>query len=162
MMRAVGLAADFPVMLLDVNNNYGDSVDKAIFFHCGPVPQSLMAEKTHIEEHLMFKKTYGEGSGVGLSVGKIALGKVTVASLRTENGQIHSFVTEGEVVDEPIEKAFFGCGMVFKKDDGDANKMMLYMGENGYRHHVAITKGEWKEAIYEAFSKYLGLNIDII
>ncbi len=162
MMRAVGLAADYPVMLLDVNNNYGDSIDKAIFFHCGPVPQSLMAEKTHIEEHLMFKKTYGEGSGVGLSVGKIATNKITVASLKTENGEIHSFVTEGEIVDEPIDKAFFGCGMVFKKDDGNANKMMLYMGENGYRHHVAITKGEWKDAIYEAFKKYLEINIDII
>ncbi|MBR2323134.1 MAG: hypothetical protein IKA54_06040 [Clostridia bacterium] len=162
MMRAVGLAADYPVMLLDVNNNYGDAVDKAIFFHCGPVPKSLMDGKTHIEEHLMFKKTYGEGSGVGLSVGKIATNKVTVASLKTENGEIHSFVTEGEIVDEPIEKAFFGCGMVFKKDDGDANKMMIYMGENGYRHHVAITKGEWKDAIHEAFTKYLGLNIDVI
>ena len=162
MMRAVGLAADFPVMLLDVNNNYGDAIDKAIFFHCGPVPKSLMAEQGHVEEHLMFKKTYGEGSGVGLSVGKIATNKITVASLKTENGEIHSFITEGEITNDPIEKAFFGCGMVFKKDDGDANKMMLYMGENGYRHHVAITKGEWKKSVYEAFKKYLEINIDII
>lgn len=162
MMRAVGLAADFPVMLFDVNNNYGDREDCVIFFHCGPAPCSLMAEKGHVEEHLMFKKTYGEGSGVGLSVGKIATGKVTVASLKTENGKIHSFVTEGEIIDEPIEEAFFGCGMVFKKDDNDANKMLLYMGAEGYRHHVAITKGEWKDAIYEAFNNYLDINIDKI
>ena len=162
MMRAVGLAADFPVMLFDVNNNYGDTEDCVIFFHCGPAPCSLMAEKGHVEEHLMFKKTYGEGSGVGLSVGKIATGKVTVASLKTENGKIHSFVTEGEIIDEPIEEAFFGCGMVFKKDDNDANKMLLYMGAEGYRHHVAITKGEWKDAIYEAFNNYLDINIDKI
>lgn len=162
MMRATGLAADFPVMLFDVNNNYGDRTDCAIFFHCGPAPASLMAEKGTIQEHLMFKKTYGEGSGVGISVGKIALGEVTVASLKTENGQIHSFVTEGELVDEPIEESFFGCGMVFKKDDNDINKMLTYMAKNGYRHHVAITKGCWKNAIHEAFDNYLGINVDKI
>lgn len=161
-MRAVGLAADYPVMLLDVNNNYGESTESAIMFHCGPVPEALMAEKGHIEEHLMFKKTYGEGSGVGLNVGKIATGDVTVASLKTEDGQIHSFVTEGEIVDEPVEKEFFGVKAVFRKNDRDINKMLNYMGANGYRHHVAITKGKWQEAVNEAFTNYLGINIDVI
>ena len=161
-MRAVGLCADYPVMLLDVNNNYGESTDRAIFFHCGPVPVSLMAEKGHVEEHLMFKKTYGEGSGVGLSVGELYKGAVTVASLKTENGEICSFVTEGESTGEPVEKEFFGCNMVFKKDDNDANKMAVYMANNGYRHHVAITKGNWANAIKEAFNKYLDIKIDRI
>ena len=38
MMGALYLAADHLVMLLDVNNNYGDSDDACIFFHCGPAP----------------------------------------------------------------------------------------------------------------------------
>jgi hypothetical protein len=87
---------------------------------------------------------------------------VTVASLKTEDGEICSFITEGEATADPVEKEFFGCSMVFRKDDNDANKMAVYMADNGYRHHVAITKGKWAKAVNEAFSKYLGIKIDRI
>ncbi len=161
MMRAVNLAADFPVMLLDVNNNYGDDDDKAIFFHCGPAPEALLEGKGHIEEHLMFKKTYGEGSGVGLNVGKIAAGDVTLGSMKTENGKVWAFAAEGTIVDEPLDEEFFGCGAVFKKKGGTANAMLNYMSTEGYRHHVAITRGHWSKAVKDAFY-YLELDLDII
>lgn len=160
MMRALYLAADHPVMLLDVNNNYGDSDDACIFFHCGPAPQSMMAERGHIEEHLMFRKSYGEGSGVGINKGKLMSGNVTIGSLKTENGALCSFVSEGTLTDEPVGDGFFGCGTVFRKPDVQA--MLRYMCENGYRHHVAIVKGSWGKAVEEAFAKYLGYQIDAI
>lgn len=160
MMRAEGLAADCPVMLLDVNNNYGDAEDKIVFFHCGPAPASLMKGKGKIEEHLMFRKTYGEGSGVGINKGKLMTGAVTVGSFKTENGNLCAFVTEGKLTDDPLQDEFFGCGTVFKKMNAGA--MLDYMAKNGYRHHVCITKGDWAESIIEAFDKYLGFKIDLI
>lgn len=160
MMRAVGLAADYPVMLLDVNNNYGDCADKAVFFHCGPVPASLLQDKGTIEEHLMFRKTYGEGNGVGINKAQIITGPVTVGSFKTENGQLCAFVTEGTLTDDPLPEAFFGCGTVFQKDDCAA--MLKYMAQNGYRHHVAITRGNVAEAVEEAFRNYLEYRIDRI
>ena len=162
MMRALYFAADCPVMLFDVNNNYGSDSDRVVLFHCGPAPKSLMAEKGHIEEHLMFKKSYGEGSGVGINVGEILRGKVTVGSLKTENGGLYSFACEGVIVDEPLEKEFFGCGMVFRKNGSSLRDMLNYMGRNGYRHHVAITRGHWAESIREAFENYLGISIDTL
>lgn len=160
MMRAEGLAANYPVMLLDVNNNYGDDKDKMIFFHCGPAPLSMMKGKGKIEEHLMFKKSYGEGSGVGINKGEFIVDKVTVGSFKTENGKLCSFITEGELTDDAIQKEFFGCGTVFKKKNlGD---MLNYMATNGYRHHVCITRGNWAESVREAFDKYLGYQIDLI
>lgn len=162
MMRALNLAADFPVMLFDVNNNFGEDERKVIFFHCGPAPVSLMEGKGRIEEHLMFKKTYGEGSGVGINVGKIARNEVTIGSFKTEAGKLWSFVTEGEITDDTLEEAFFGCGMVFAKREGTAREMLNYMGTEGYRHHVAITKGFWAESVREAFQKYLEINIDVL
>ena len=159
MMRALHLAADFPVMLFDVNNNFGKDPGKVIFFHCGPAPASLMAGRGHIEEHLMFRKSYGEGSGVGINVGKIAPNEVTIGSFKTECGELWSFVTEGEITDDPIEKAFFGCGMVFRKREGTARDMLNYMAGEGYRHHVAITKGNWAQSVKEAFEKYLAIHI---
>lgn len=160
MMRAVGLAADYPVMLLDVNNNYGDDPNRVIFFHCGPAPASLMQGKGEINEHLMFKKSYGEGSGVGINTGKYIVDDVTVGSFKTENGELCAFVTDGELTDDAIPQEFFGCGTVFKKEN--ANGMLQYMATNGYRHHVAITKGHYAEAVNEAFKNYLGYNIDLI
>ena len=160
MMRALYLAADCPVMLLDVNNNYGDAEDKCIFFHCGPVPQTLMAERGHIEEHLMFKKSYGEGSGVGINKGKLITGDVTIGSFKTENGEMCSFVAEGALTDDYVGDGFFGCGTVFQKDDVEG--MLKYMCEQGYRHHVAITKGNWAISVKEAFEKYLHYQIDVL
>jgi len=160
MMRALYLAADCPVMLLDVNNNFGDSSDRCILFHCGPVPQALMQERGHIEEHLMFRKSFGEGSGVGINKGKIITGDVTVGSFKTEDGALCSFVTEGELTDDSVGEGFFGCGTVFK--NGNIEAMLHYMCENGYRHHVAITKGRWAPAVREAFTKYLHYQIDVL
>ena len=160
MMRAVGLAANHPVMLLDVNNNYNDSDDKVIFFHCGPAPISMMRGKGKIEEHLMFKKSYGAGSGVGINKGKFIVGDVTVGSFKTENGKLCAFACDGKLTDDELPEEFFGCGTVFEKQG--AGDMLNYMARNGYRHHVAITKGNYSSALEEAFVNYLGYNIDLI
>lgn len=160
MMRAIGLAADWPVMLLDVNNNYLDAKDKVIFFHCGPAPISMMQGKGKIEEHLMFRKSYGEGSGVGINKGKFIVGDVTVGSFKTEGGELCAFIAEGELTDDKLPDCFFGCGTVFKKDG--ANDMLKYMASEGFRHHIAITKGNFAPAVTEAFTKYLGYKINVL
>ena len=85
---------------------------------------------------------------------------LTVGSFKTEDGRLGGFVTEGEVTGDQIEKAFFGTGFVFRKDDGDCQKMLNYMSRNGYRHHVAFVRGNWSAAIVEAFSNYLGFEIE--
>lgn len=160
MMRALASASGAPVMLFDVNNNYGGDKMKAVLFHCGPAPASMMKGKGHIEEHLMFRKTLGAEKGVGLNVGKIAATETTLGSMKTENGKICSFVTEGKLTEDEIEKAFFGCGVVFEKREGTAEALLNYMSAEGYRHHVAIAKGNWGGAVKEAFGTYLGYEIE--
>ena len=54
------------------------------------------------------------------------------------------------------------CGMVFRKNGSSLRDMLNYMGRNGYRHHVAITRGHWAESIREAFENYLGISIDTL
>lgn len=157
MMRALSLAANEPVMLLDYNNNYGDSEDKAIMFHCGPVAPSLCEGKGKVVEHLMFKKSFGEGSGVGVNKTQIKSGNITFGSIKTENGKVCGFVTEGSFTDDPIEEAFFGSGKVVCKKNID--NVSNYMAKNGYKHHIAISFGNLAEVITEAFSNYLGYEI---
>jgi hypothetical protein len=40
------------------------------------------------------------------------------------------------------------------------NAMLNYMAKNGYRHHVAFVRGNWAAAVVEAFSNYLGFDIE--
>ncbi len=160
MMRALSLASDGPCMLLDFNNNYGEDETKAIMFHCGPIPPSMLEGKGKIVEHLMFKKTFGEGTGVGVNKGRIKPGDITFGSIKTENGKICGFVTEGKFTDDPIEDAFFGSGKVV--ENKNLANISNYMSENGYKHHVSITYGNCSDIINEAFSKYLGYHIDIM
>ena len=108
----------------------------------------------------MFKKTYGDGSGVGINKGECISCEVTVGSLKTEDGDICTFVTEGKLTDDKLPGEFFGFGTVFEKEN--AKSMFNYMASNGYRHHVAVAKGKYASAVEEVFSKYLGYKIDRI
>lgn len=160
-MRALQLASGSPTMLLDANNNYGSDGQKCILFHCGPAPRSMMRGRAEIQEHLMFRKSYGAGSGVGINVGDLYEGEVTVGGLKTENGQLCAFVAEGRLEDGDIENAFFGCKTVFKPENGTANDLLNFMADNGYRHHMAVAKGHCARAVKEALAGYLGYDVTV-
>jgi len=61
MMRALGLAAGEgePVAVFDVNNNYGNAKDKAIFFHCSAVPKGMLVRKGLMDDHPILAKSMG-------------------------------------------------------------------------------------------------------
>lgn len=164
MMKAVGLAAGEgeSVAVFDVNNNYGSAKDKAVFFHCSAVPKGMLIGKGLIEDHPILAKAMGPDTSVGVHNGKMKAGPVTVASLRSENGELKGFVTEGEITTLDPGKGFFGTGFVFRKDDGDMNGLFNYMAENGYRHHVAFAYGKNSSVVREALCKYLGYKIDLV
>lgn len=159
MMRALALAADAPTTLLDFNNNYGDVPDKAIMFHCGPLPITMMEGKGETVEHLMFKKTFGDGSGVGVNKAKIRSGNITFGSLKTEDGKLEAFVSDGKFTNDTFDADFFGSGKVVEK--GGINDICTYIAENGYKHHLCVVLDDCKESIKEAFTKYLGIEIKV-
>ncbi len=159
MMSVLTLASGNAPALLDFNNNYNSTDDKAIMFHCGPVPISMLEGKGVTEEHLMFKKSYGAGTGVGINKGKIKSGKITFGSLKAENGKVYAFVSDGEFTDDKFDEAFFGTGKVIKKEG--LNDIANYMSENGYKHHLCIVHGDCKEAVAEALSKYRNIEVKV-
>lgn len=156
-MRALQAAAQMPATVLDWNNNYGDEMDKCILFHCGPVPQTLMTGKGHIEEHKMFVKSIGPDCSWGCNIGRIAAAPMTYASSKTEDGQLKFYVGEGRFTADPVEEAFFGCAGVVEIDR--LQDKLLQIGKNGYRHHVGVTFTHVEKAVREAFTTYLGYDI---
>jgi L-fucose isomerase-like protein len=153
-MIGMQLAAQSGTACLDWNNNYGDDPNKCILFHCGPLPMDLMEGPGHVEQHKMLSKSYGQGCSWGLNVGKIKTGIVTYCGFRTENGEVQFYVGTGKVVDAPVPKEFFGTYAVLETED--LQKKLQAISAAGFRHHVAITRGDVAEAVAEAFTKYLG------
>ena len=154
-MLALAMASYTGVGCLDVNNNYGTDPDKCILFHCGPLPSDLLAGgKGHMEEHKMFVKTQGLNCSWGVNTGRIKPGTITICGMRTENGEARYFVEKAEVQDIVLDKGFFGAyGVV---EIPSLQKKLRSMSEEGFRHHVAITEGDWCDAVREALSKHLG------
>ena len=64
------------------------------------------------------------------------------------------------LTDDEIEEKFFGCGIVAESEK--TAEVLKYMFENGYRHHVAIAKGNVAGAVKEAMEKYLGYKAELI
>jgi L-fucose isomerase-like protein len=156
-MLALSAASEGPSTCLDWNNNYGADPNKCILFHCGPVPQSLMASKGRIVEHMMFVKSFGAGCGWGCNAGRIAASPMTLASSKTEDGRLVFYLGEGRFTSDPIEEGFFGCGGV--AEIPDLQSKLRGIGKGGFRHHVSVTFGKYATALKEAFSTYLGYEI---
>ncbi|MDD6682325.1 MAG: hypothetical protein PUE61_04030 [Clostridiales bacterium] len=153
MMMALSLAGNGPAGCLDINNNYGDELDKCILFHCGPLPIDLMIGKGEIQEHKMFVKTMGENCSWGVNVGKIRPGRITWGGGRTENGEIQFYVEQGDITDDEIEPEFFGTpGVLYQPG---LQEKLLHLSESGFRHHTLITAGNHGRAVREALGKYL-------
>ena len=153
-MMALHCASGLPVGCLDINNNYGEDENKAVLFHCGPLPIELMVKPGHIEEHLMFTKTQGVNCSWGVNVGHIKPGVITIAGARTENGEVHYFVERAEITDDPIEEGFFGTPGVIHMEN--LQDKLFSMQNEGFRHHAIITSGDHVREVEEALSKYLG------
>ncbi len=151
---ALHCASGMSTACLDINNNYGEEENKAILFHCGPVPADFMVAPGHIEEHKMFTKTQGENCSWGLNVGRIKPGVVTICGGRTENGEVRYFVEKGVMTEDPIEEAFFGTAGVIEMEN--LQDKLWTMQEQGFRHHAIITPGDHVREVEEALSKYLG------
>jgi len=156
-MHALAQASDGPAALLDWNNNYGDDKDKCILFHCGPVPPSMMAGQGTITDHAILENAVGQGCGYGCNVGRIAPDDFTFTSLMTDGGKVKVYLGHGAFVDEPIPADFFGCAGVAHIPR--LQDVLLYVGRNGFRHHVGVTSGWVGEPLREALERYLDFEV---
>ena len=157
MMRALGLASGHVTTCLDWNNNYGDAPDKCILFHCGPVPQTMMAAKGRVADHAILANAVGEGCGYGCNVGRIAPTDMTFGSLMTEDGRLKFYLGEGRFTKDPIPADFFGCAGVAQI--ANLQTALRTIGYLGHRHHTSVTPGHVAAPVAEAFERYLGYEV---
>jgi L-fucose isomerase-like protein len=163
-MYALVLASGKASALVDWNNNYADDPDKGVIFHCSNLPMDVFVNETIAVEDIpvmdyqaIIAGTVGKENTYGTIVGRVRPDPFTYCRVSTDdlNGRILAYVGEGRLTNDPL-KTFGGYGVV---QVPNLQKLLRYICENGFEHHVAINLSQTASAVYEALDKYLGWEV---
>jgi len=151
-MHALALASGTPSALLDWNNNYGEDPDKAVCFHCSNLPKHFFQE-VRMDFQQIIAGTVGKENTFGTCVGRVKSGPMSYARFSTNDrkGTIAGYVGEGEFTNDSLE-TFGGAGVVRIPE---MQKLLRYICENGFEHHVAANFSTVAGMVYEATTRYL-------
>jgi L-fucose isomerase-like protein len=152
-MHALQLASETPSALLDWNNNYGTDPNKAVCFHCSNLPKHFFKDvKMDFQE--IIAGTVGKENTFGTCVGRVKAGAMSFARFSTDdvNGKIRGYSGSGRFTDDPLE-TFGGAGVV---EIPGLQKLLHYICEQGFEHHVAANFSNVAPMVHEAASRYLG------
>lgn len=156
-MYALLLASGQAPGFLDWNNNYADEADKCVCTHCSNFPKSFMGNAIEVSELDILGETLGRENCFGAVKGHVAAGPMTYFRVSTDDrlGTIKAYLGQGQFTDDP-----------FGMDGGIAvckvphlRELLGYMCQNGFEHHVAMTRGHCADVVWEAVSKYLAWDL---
>jgi L-fucose isomerase-like protein len=152
-MHALQVASGTPSSLLDWNNNYGTDPNKAVCFHCANLPKHFF-RSFKMDFQQIIAGTVGKENTYGTVVGLIKPEKMSFARFSTDDtaGNMRGYVGEGRFTDDPLN-TFGGAGVV---EIPKMQKLLHYICENGFEHHVAANLSSVGAAVYEAATRYLG------
>jgi len=151
-MHALQLASETPSALLDWNNNYGNDPNKAVCFHCSNLPKHFFKE-VKMDYQAIIAGTVGKENTFGTCVGKVKSGAMCFARFSTDDasGRIRGYTGSGRFTDDPLE-TFGGAGVV---EIPGLQKLLRYICEKGFEHHVAANFSSVAPAVHEATMRYL-------
>ncbi len=152
-MHALQLASNTPSALLDWNNNYGSDPNKAVCFHCSNLPKHFFHE-VKMDYQAIIAGTVGKENTFGTCVGRVKSGPMSFARFSTDDvsGNVRGYAGSGRFTDDPLE-TFGGAGVV---EIPELQKLLRYICENGFEHHVAANFSSVAPAVHEATTRYLG------
>src|SRR5271167_4188471 len=152
-MYALTLASETPSALLDWNNNYGENPDKAVCFHCSNLPKHFFKE-VRMDYQQIIAGTMGKDNTFGTCVGQVKASPMSFARFSTDdvNGVIRGYVGEGRFTDDALE-TFGGAGVV---EIPHMQKLLRYICENGFEHHVAANLSTVAGIVHEVATRYMG------
>ena len=153
-MYALALASGAPPAILDWNNNYAYEEDLCVCTHCGNYPKSFIGDTPEVGELDVLGESIGREKCFGAVKGKVKPGPMTYFRLSTDDrrGTVKCYLGEGEFTDHP-----------FAMDGGIAvtrvqklRKLLKFVTQNGFEHHVAMVRGHHADVVNEAVTRYLG------
>ncbi len=152
-MHALRLASGTPSALLDWNNNYGDDPDKAVCFHCSNLPKHFFQD-VKMDYQAIIAGTVGRENTYGTCVGRVKPGPMTFARFSTDDGagRISGYVGQGNFTADSLV-TFGGAGVV---EIPGMQKLLRFICERGFEHHVAANLSSVAAIVHEAATKYFG------
>jgi L-fucose isomerase-like protein len=152
-MHALALASETPSALLDWNNNYGDDPNKAVCFHCSNLPKHFFQD-IRMDFQEIIAGTVGKENTFGTVVGRVKPGVMSFARFSTDDtsGVMRGYVGQGEFTSDSLN-TFGGVGVV---KIPELQRLLHYICENGFEHHVAANFSTTASAVHEAAVRYLG------
>jgi L-fucose isomerase-like protein len=160
-MYALAHASGKPSALVDWNNNYGEDPDRGVIFHCSNLPKDIFettGEGAPVMDYQeIIAGTVGKQNTYGTIVGRVKAAPFTYLRVSTDDfaGKVRTYVGEGELTNDPL-KTFGGYGVVKVPN---LQKLLRYICENGFEHHVAINPTRVSAGLSEALGKYLGWDV---
>ena len=155
-MLAAQLAAQSAPALMDWNNNIRDDRDCCISLHCSNFPKSFFAApQIEISCLDVLGSTLGTERTFGACKGQVAAGPMTFVRFSTDDakGILKMYVGEGTFETEPLPTK----GGVANCRVPGLQKLLRYLCENGFEHHVCFVRSHVADILEEA-AKYLGIS----
>jgi L-fucose isomerase-like protein len=151
-MYVLQAASGSPAALLDWNNNFGDDPNKGVVFHCSNLPKAFFTEQ-RMDYQEIIAGTVGKENTYGTIVGRIAPGPFTYCRVATDDlqGTISAYCGEGRFTDDTLQ-TFGGYGVT---EIPEFQKLLKFVCQRGFEHHVAATRATVAEAIHDALDTYL-------
>src|SRR5439155_1978884 len=104
--------------------------------------------------HEIIAGNVGKENTCGSSVGLLKPGPMSFAPFSSNDtaGKMRGYVGEGRFTDDPLN-TFGGAGVV---EIPSMQKLLHFICERGFEHHVAANLSRGASAGYEATTRYLG------
>ena len=99
----------------------------------------------------------GKANSYGTIVGRVKAEPFTYLRVSTDDlhGRITAYLGEGQLTNDPLT-TFGGFGVV---QVPDLQRLLRYICEHGFEHHVAVNLSQTAAAVHEALAKYLGWEV---
>jgi len=154
-MYALQLASGIPSGIFDWNNNYGDDPDKLVLFHCSNAPKSMLADPC-LSYNAIHANVRGDTEcSFGTCVGRVKPGPMTYARISDTPGCLSACIGEGEFTDDKLD-TFGRVGVAKIKN---MQELLRFLCNNGFEHHVAMSKSQVAGVLDEALYNYMGWEV---
>ncbi|MEO6298334.1 MAG: fucose isomerase, partial [Paracoccaceae bacterium] len=152
-MYALALASGAPPAILDWNNNYGSEVDKCVCTHCGNFPKKFIGATPDIGELDVLGEVIGREKCFGAVKGKVKSGDMTFFRVSSDDatGTLKTYVGQGAFTDDPFPMD----GGIAVTQVAGLRRLLRFVTQNGFEHHVAMVRGHHADVVAEAMTRYL-------
>jgi L-fucose isomerase-like protein len=159
-MYAMAQASGKPSALVDWNNNYGDDPDRGVVFHCSNLPKDIFeTEKSPLKMDFqeIIAGSVGKENTFGTVVGRVKAAPFTYLRCSTDDaaGKLTAYIGQGQLTSDPLQ-TFGGYAVCHIPN---FQKLLAYICNNGFEHHVAINPTHVATGVNEALTNYFGWQV---